>query len=159
MPFIGEVSMTTPPSQVEKPAMVCAPPRTATGSPSLRANSTARITSAVRPVVLASVEQDQAEVEQHAEPPRSVFHLLEEQQRLPQQPIGLPQVPRGRGDQALVHQRDTDPAPVAEATPDPQAALKQLPGLRELTGDAVHVGQVAQRQPLTQIRGTRPSPV
>ena len=47
MPFIGEVSMTTPPSQVENPAMLWAPPRTATWSPSLRANSTARITSAV----------------------------------------------------------------------------------------------------------------
>jgi hypothetical protein len=47
MPFIGEVSMTTPPSQVENPAMLWAPPRTATRRPSLRANSTARITSAV----------------------------------------------------------------------------------------------------------------
>ena len=42
---IGEVSMTTPPSEVENPAMLCAPPRTATCSPSLRANSTARTTS------------------------------------------------------------------------------------------------------------------
>jgi hypothetical protein len=47
IPFIGEVSMTTPPSLVENPAMLCAPPRTATSSPSLRANSTARTTSAV----------------------------------------------------------------------------------------------------------------
>jgi len=47
MPVIGEVSMTTPPSQVENPATLCPPPRTATLSPSLRANSTARTTSAV----------------------------------------------------------------------------------------------------------------
>jgi hypothetical protein len=47
MPCIGDRSMTTPPSTVENPAMLCLPPRTATGSPSLRANSTARITSAV----------------------------------------------------------------------------------------------------------------
>ena len=47
MPFIGEVSMTTPPSEVENPAMLCAPPRIAICSPSLRANSTARTTSAV----------------------------------------------------------------------------------------------------------------
>jgi hypothetical protein len=47
MPFIGEVSMTTPPSEVENPATLWAPPRTATGSPSLRANCTARMTSAV----------------------------------------------------------------------------------------------------------------
>ena len=47
MPFIGEMSMTTPPSQVENPAMLCAPLRTASWSPSLRANCTARMTSAV----------------------------------------------------------------------------------------------------------------
>jgi hypothetical protein len=46
IPFIGEVSMTTPPSQVENPAMLWAPPRTASWSPWLRANSTARTTSA-----------------------------------------------------------------------------------------------------------------
>ena len=47
MPCIGEVSMTIPPSLVENPAMLWAPPRTATSRPSLRANSTARMTSAV----------------------------------------------------------------------------------------------------------------
>ena len=45
--FISERSMTTPPSVVENPAMLCPPPRTATVSPWLRANSTAFITSAV----------------------------------------------------------------------------------------------------------------
>ena len=39
--------MTTPPSTVENPAMLCEPPRTATSRPWLRANPTALITSAV----------------------------------------------------------------------------------------------------------------
>ena len=38
--------MTTPPSQVEKPGSECPPPRTATSRFSLRAKSTARMTSA-----------------------------------------------------------------------------------------------------------------
>jgi len=45
MPFMGERSRTTPPSVVEKPGMLWPPPRTASGSPSLRANSTPRTTS------------------------------------------------------------------------------------------------------------------
>ncbi len=37
--------MTMPPSTLEKPGMLCPPPRTATVSSSLRANSSARMTS------------------------------------------------------------------------------------------------------------------
>ena len=40
-PFIGDRSITRPPSQVEKPGMLWPPPRTATSRSSLRANSTA----------------------------------------------------------------------------------------------------------------------
>ena len=40
-------SMTIPSSQVEKPATLCAPPRTAIGCPSLRAKPTVRATSSV----------------------------------------------------------------------------------------------------------------
>ena len=43
---IAERSSTTPPSQVENPATLCAPPRIATGSPSLQANWTPLMTSA-----------------------------------------------------------------------------------------------------------------
>ena len=123
-------------------------------------------------VVFASVEQNQAEVEQRAPASRSVFHFTEEQRRLPQQPIGVPQLPCGRGHQALVQDRDTNPAAVAEATPERKAAIEQVAGLGQLTGHAVHVGQLAQRQPpAVQVplavkgadallqQGARPSPV
>ena len=100
------------------------------------------------PVVLAGVEQDQAEVAQRAPASWSVLHLLEQQERLPQQPIGLSKVPRGRGDQALVDQRETDPAPVTQTAPDLQAAAEQLAGLGQLSGEAVQVGKMAQGQPL-----------
>jgi hypothetical protein len=43
--FIGEQSMTRPPSQVALPAKPCPPPRTAIGRPPARATSSARVTS------------------------------------------------------------------------------------------------------------------
>ena len=43
---MADRSMTMPPSQVEKPGSECPPPRTATSRFSLRAKSTARMTSA-----------------------------------------------------------------------------------------------------------------
>jgi hypothetical protein len=46
-PFIGERSITIPPSQVEKPAMLWLPPRTAIVRLLLRAKPTAAITSVV----------------------------------------------------------------------------------------------------------------
>ena len=52
-PFMGERSITSPPSQVEKPATLWPPPRTATGRWLLRAKPIAAITSAA-PVHLAT---------------------------------------------------------------------------------------------------------
>jgi hypothetical protein len=48
-PRMGDRSITMPPSQVAKPAMLCAPPRTATIRPWSRAKRTARRTSATPP--------------------------------------------------------------------------------------------------------------
>src|SRR4051812_5669834 len=45
--LISARSTTIPSSQVENPATLCEPPRTAIGSPSLRANRTVRTTSSV----------------------------------------------------------------------------------------------------------------
>ena len=45
--FIRERSITSPPSHVALPAMLCPPPRTASSSPLSRANPTPRTTSAV----------------------------------------------------------------------------------------------------------------
>src|SRR6266536_1077725 len=45
--FMSARSITMPSSHVENPAMLCAPPRTAIGSPSLRAKRTVRTTSCV----------------------------------------------------------------------------------------------------------------
>ena len=65
---IGERSITIPSSQVEKPAMLWPPPRTAIGRPLLRAKPTAAITSAApaqrhdegRPAVLMRAVPDPA---------------------------------------------------------------------------------------------------
>src|SRR5204862_251083 len=81
---------------------------------------------------------------QRAPAARSVLDLLEAQERLPQQPVGPPQVSRRRCDQALVDHGEADPAPVAQAAADLQAPAEQLTGLCELAGLAVQVCQVAQ---------------
>ena len=46
MPFMGERSMTTPPSQEDRPGKLWPPPRTAVSRPERRPNATAAMTSA-----------------------------------------------------------------------------------------------------------------
>ena len=77
-----------------------------------------------RSFVLAGVGQDQAEVEQGAPASGPVLHIVEEQKRLAQQPVGPSQVSGGGGDQALADNGDTDPAPIAQAAADRHAALE-----------------------------------
>lgn len=77
-----------------------------------------------RSFVLAGVEQDQAEVEEGAPACGLVLHIVEQQKRLAQQPVGPSQVSGGGGDQALVDNGDTDPAPIAQAAADRHAALE-----------------------------------
>ena len=77
-----------------------------------------------RSFMLAGVGQDQAEVEQGTPASGPVLHIVEEQQRLAEQPVGPSQVSGGGGDQALADDGDADPAPVAQAAADRHAALE-----------------------------------
>ena len=75
---------------------------------------------------------------------RSVFHFTEGQRGPPAAADRRAPAPqRGRGHQALVQDRDTNPAAVAEATPERKAAIEQVAGLG-LTGHTCALVQVSR---------------